>query len=546
MDERTAPAAWRLAEGLQGRLMTLPDAPVHLLAILALHGAQSNRAAEAEELAQRALACEPYPPPLDVSTLLIHTLRMIERPDLLQTLCEDLLATARRRGAIRETIGILVSRATASYEFGGLADAEADARWALEHADGRRRLHALSELIQVLVERDVLEEAGKLVSQFPDPRSSRSIDVPRVLIARGRLRAAEGRLEEAVDDFVECGRRCTRLGLRGFSTPWRAEAAVVCGTLGDAEQARRLAGEQLELARGFGRPRMLGISLRACGLVESGQKGLLFLGDAVRTLESSQSPLELARALSDNGAALRRAGSRVQARAELERALDLAYRLGARRIANRARSELIAAGAKPRRDAIAGRDALTDAEWRVARLAADGLTNREIAQALFITTTTAKSHLGRVYRKLDIAGRDELKQALSGPLNGNWPWAERRRAEHFLIPRAAKDHPGAVDDGRRAGGARLAAMQVPNADPVGRPVRSDSRETFHDDGHRVRALARPIRRVHGHARAETVVAAVEADPRASRAARKGVTPVTQAAVSRKCSRGPQKEVPEDD
>ena len=421
MDERTAPAAWRLAEGLQGRLMTLPDAPVHLLAILALHGAQSNRAAEAEELAQRALACEPYPPPLDVSTLLIHTLRMIERPDLLQTLCEDLLATARRRGAIRETIGILVSRATASYEFGGLADAEADARWALEHADGRRRLHALSELIQVLVERDVLEEAGKLVSQFPDPRSSRSIDVPRVLIARGRLRAAEGRLEEAVDDFVECGRRCTRLGLRGFSTPWRAEAAVVCGTLGDAEQARRLAGEQLELARGFGRPRMLGISLRACGLVESGQKGLLFLGDAVRTLESSQSPLELARALSDNGAALRRAGSRVQARAELERALDLAYRLGARRIANRARSELIAAGAKPRRDAIAGRDALTDAEWRVARLAADGLTNLEIAQALFITTTTAKSHLGRVYRKLDIAGRDELKQALSGPLTETGP-----------------------------------------------------------------------------------------------------------------------------
>ena len=389
--------------------------------------------------------CEPYPPPLDVSTLLIHTLRMIERPDLLQTLCEDLLATARRRGAIRETIGILVSRATASYEFGGLADAEADARWALEHADGRRRLHALSELIQVLVERDVLEEAGKLVSHFPDPRSSRSIDVPRVLIARGRLRAAEGRLEEAVDDFVECGRRCTRLGLRGFSTPWRAEAAVVCGTLGDAEQARRLAGEQLELARGFGRPRMLGISLRACGLVESGQKGLLFLGDAVRTLESSQSPLELARALSDNGAALRRAGSRVQARAELERALDLAYRLGARRIANRARSELIAAGAKPRRDAIAGRDALTDAEWRVARLAADGLTNREIAQALFITTRSPRNSTSAASTESSTSRVATSSSRRSAARNGNWPWAERRRAEHFLIPRAAKDHPGAVD-----------------------------------------------------------------------------------------------------
>jgi len=416
MDERTAPAAWRLAEGLRDRLGSLPDVPVHLLAMSALHAAQSNRAAEAEELAQRALGCEPYPPPLDVCTLLIHTLRMIERPDLLQTLCEDLLAAARRRGAIRDTVGILVSRATASYEFGGLADAEADARWALEHADGRRRLHALSELIQVLVERDALEEARNLVGQFPDPRSSRSIDVPRVLITRGRLRAAEGRLEEARDDFVECGQRCTRLGLRGFSTPWRAEAAVVCVTLGDSEQARRLAGEQLELARVFERPRMLGISLRASGLVESGQKGLLFLADAVRILESSQSPLELARALCDYGAALRRAGRRVQARAELERELDLAHRLGARRIANRARSELIAAGAKPRRDAITGRDALTDGELRVARLAADGLTNREIAQALFITTTTAKTHLSRVYRKLDITGRDKLMQVLSGPL----------------------------------------------------------------------------------------------------------------------------------
>ena len=102
---------------------------------------------------------------------------------------------------------------------------------------------------------------------------------------------------------------------------------------------------------------------------------------------------------------------------ELERALDLAHRLGARRIAARARAELIAAGAKPRRDAITGRDALTAAELRVARLAAEGLTNREIAQALFITTKTAKAHLGRVYRKLEISRRGQLAGALAGPLD---------------------------------------------------------------------------------------------------------------------------------
>jgi len=201
--------------------------------------------------------------------------------------------------------------------------------------------------------------------------------------------------------------------------PWRAEAALVQALLGDTREARRLAGEQLELARAFGRPRprTLGISLRACGLIEAGAAGLGLLGEAVKTLERSQSPLELARALSDYGAALRRAGRRVQARVQLERALDVAHHCGARRIANQARSELIAAGAKPRRDAITGRDALTAAELRVARLAAEGLTNREIAQALFITTKTAKGHLSHVYRKLDVTRRGQLADALTGFLD---------------------------------------------------------------------------------------------------------------------------------
>ena len=96
---------------------------------------------------------------------------------------------------------------------------------------------------------------------------------------------------------------------------------------------------------------------------------------------------------------------------------NLAHHLGARRIANPAREELILAGAKPRRDAITGRDALTAAELRVARLAAEGLTNREIAQALFITTRTAKVHLNRVYRKLGISRRGQLAGALTSVLD---------------------------------------------------------------------------------------------------------------------------------
>ena len=417
LDERTAPAALLRAEGLRGRLDTLAGPPVYLLGMLAYYAARMNRAAEAQELAERALACEPYPPPFEICPLLLTTLSLIECYDALRRLCEDLLAAARRRGAVQELAGISAFRAWASCDGGALADAEADARWALERAEGIFRMTAVSEVIRVLIERDELKAAEAVLEQFADPRVSRSINVTRFLIARGRLRGAEGRLEEALGDFLECGQRCARLGVVTQSgAPWRGEAALVYAALGNTGEALRLAGEQLALARAFGRSRTLGISLRARGLIEGGETGLALLREAVKTLERSQSPLELARALSDYGAALRRAGRRVQARAELERALDLAHRLGARRVAAAARAELIAAGAKPRRDAITGRDALTAGELRVARLAAEGMTNREIAQALFISTMTAKAHLSRVYRKLEITRRGQLADALAGRL----------------------------------------------------------------------------------------------------------------------------------
>ena len=150
MNERAAPTAARRAGALSARLNELADPPVHLLATLAYDAARTNRAAQARELAERALACEPYPPPLDLSGLLIYTLTLIERYEDLQRLYDDLLAIARRRGAMQETIGILLCRATASCDRGALADAEADAGWALERAEGIRKIHAAREIIHVL------------------------------------------------------------------------------------------------------------------------------------------------------------------------------------------------------------------------------------------------------------------------------------------------------------------------------------------------------------------------------------------------------------
>ena len=112
------------------------------------------------------------------------------------------------------------------------------------------------------------------------------------------------------------------------------------------------------------------------------------------------------------GAALRRAGRRADARAPLTEGLDLAERCGATPLAAHAREELAAAGARPHAHARGGRDTLTAAELRVCRLAADGMSNPEIAQALFITRGTVESHLHVAYRKLGISSRTALAKAL--------------------------------------------------------------------------------------------------------------------------------------
>ena len=107
-------------------------------------------------------------------------------------------------------------------------------------------------------------------------------------------------------------------------------------------------------------------------------------------LEDSGARLEHARAMADLGAALRRAGQRAESRDILRRALHLSHRHGAFALTERTRTELVAAGGRPRRLVLSGLDALTPGERRAAQLAAVGLSNREITQNLFVTSRTSK------------------------------------------------------------------------------------------------------------------------------------------------------------
>jgi hypothetical protein len=155
--------------------------------------------------------------------------------------------------------------------------------------------------------------------------------------------------------------------------------------MGNHGEARRLADDELRLARAFGAPRSLGIALRAAGLVEGGDTGLELLRESVAVLDRSPAALERARALVDLGKALWRANRRMEARPPLRRGLEMAQRFGALPLERRAHEELLVAGARPRRRQFSGVDALTPSERRVAEMAAQGLSNREIAQALFVT-----------------------------------------------------------------------------------------------------------------------------------------------------------------
>jgi DNA-binding NarL/FixJ family response regulator len=152
------------------------------------------------------------------------------------------------------------------------------------------------------------------------------------------------------------------------------------------------------------------------GLLEGGESGLTLLREAVDVLEDSPALLERARALTELGAALRRANQRTEARAPLRRGLELAHGCGAKPLADRAHTELLATGARPRRLVLSGLEALTPSERRVAAMAAGGMPNRDIAQALFVTPRTVEVHLSSTYRKLGISSRSQLPHALAEPV----------------------------------------------------------------------------------------------------------------------------------
>ncbi len=344
--------------------------------------------------------------------------------DVAEAAVDKALSEARARGSIPAVAFVTDRRGWIALRRGAVAKAECDARTGLELLTTHRIPlgvpFALGLLIRALIEMGEADAAEReLRESGVDERVRPGLTNNFLIESIALLHLAQGRTGEGLDGLLEFGRLDESWGgANPLASRWRSDAALALASLGEMEAARRAAADDLERARQWGAPTGIGVALRAGALVEGGEAAISRLGEAVEMLEQSPARLEHARALTDFGAALRRANRRADAQQALEPALRAAERLGARALADRARTELRAAGGRSSDPDGTGVEQLTASEVRVAELAAQGLSNPEIAQALFVTRKTVETHLGHVYAKLGIAGRGELDGVLDGSGSG--------------------------------------------------------------------------------------------------------------------------------
>ena len=433
-DAREVRLALRALEAIRGRVepeqararrdeaaAASTPAERYLLAALAYKATDFGTADEAAQLAELALAGG-----LTVegirgtgAILTISALMAADAVDRAAEVALGALDLARAAGDVSGAALALTMHADVACRQGALAAAEAESREALdmadEHALAWAEPVAIATLIESLGEQGRGDEADAVLARRElSEWQQGTARAALYLHARGRLHLAQDRREEALEDFRRAGDVMARYGIDNPAMQsWRSGAAEALLRMGRPDEARALAEEELELARPFAARHAIGGGLRMLGLAAGGEQGLGLLREAAQTLTGSPSLLLRARALVDLGAALRRAGERAASREPLREGLDLAHRCGAALLADLAEQELSASGARPQRRALSGIEALTPSQLRIATRAAEGQTNRDIAQALFLSVRTVENQLRQVYMKLDISSRQELAGALS-------------------------------------------------------------------------------------------------------------------------------------
>jgi DNA-binding CsgD family transcriptional regulator len=218
-----------------------------------------------------------------------------------------------------------------------------------------------------------------------------------------------GRYQDALTAAEEASAYPHEFGFANWGLAELVEAAVRCGETARAAVAvERLA----RTTRPTGTPWGLGIEARSRALVSDGEAAELLYREAIDRLGQCRGAMALARAHLVYGEWLQRENRRADARAQLRKAYDMFARMGAEAFAERARGELLASGESIRKRAADVPDELTEQERQIARRARDGKSNSEIGAELFLSPRTVEWHLRKVFTKLGITSRRQLRTAL--------------------------------------------------------------------------------------------------------------------------------------
>ena len=304
-------------------------------------------------------------------------------------------------------------QAQIAYQRGDLRRCLLEARAAVEAGGAFARRLAVPWQVMAMAEQGAIVEAQNLLAAVgflgPVPPSGL---LHAAVGSRGRLRLAQGEPAAAAADLADARDRSAAWFRLRVEPPWQpllVEALLLAGHTADAAAEAQAYAEP---AAYWGTPRALGHLARVRALVAPRRRAIPLLEEARKHFAAGHVQLELARCLTELGAHLRADGGRTAARAVLREAHDAAAACGATALCGRARAELLLAGGRPRPASGAGVDALTPAERRVAEIAVQGATNREIARRLYLSPKTVEMHLRSAYRKLEVAGRHELAGAL--------------------------------------------------------------------------------------------------------------------------------------
>ncbi|TYB44919.1 ATP-binding protein [Actinomadura chibensis] len=394
----------------------------HALVRILERGADEYAIAMAEQVLQ---STEKRPPAMTRGRRLSALLSLIyaDRLDAAGDWCERLTAEVGEHDAPAGRAVMDCVSALVALRRGRLAHAVEQATTALAVLSGQKWNVSGAMAVAILVEAhtamgDHQAAARQLTLEVP-PELFLTRAGLHYLYARGRHLLATDNTYMALSDFMKCGELMRRWNIDTPAlVPWRLGAAEAWRRLGDHEQATRLVEEQLARADS-GLRRSRGMALQSLASVRTAAQRPTILQDALQLLEASGARYETAGVLADLSGAYQKLGDKAKARRTARRAWRIAKSCNAEAMCQ---ALLPTASPQPAGTSTTGGDGaaagfatfarLSDSERRVAMLAAQAYTNREIADKLFITVSTVEQHLTRVYRKMEIRNREQLLAAI--------------------------------------------------------------------------------------------------------------------------------------